>query len=278
MVTVNSISGGKTSAYMALRIPADVNIYACVCIDYPPAAPKDPAVLQYCLHKLNGNFIASAESKKTLKVIMDLEQALGQEIVWVRGKSFDQIIDEAGCLPTWARRFCTTKLKIEPIFEYVYPRYGEVRMNIGFRADELDRIKKATENGSQLEYFHPVSCNLYGQNRQNWAVVRYGEKAFPLKRTFHYQVKNFLSDHFPGLIFPFDSNCKGCHHKSNELIKHNYQEEPEVLEWFALQEKKGKANTWHDDQIPYEEIFKTDYYTLFPYAEHTMCNSGYCHD
>src|SRR5437867_2421762 len=101
MITVNSLSGGKTSSYMAIHNPVDVNIFACVCIDYEPAKPKDISILNYCLNKLNGNFIASAEHVKTLKVIMDLEQILGSEIIWVRGKSFDQVIDNAGCLPTW---------------------------------------------------------------------------------------------------------------------------------------------------------------------------------
>jgi len=73
MIKVNSISGGRTSGYMAIHYPADLNIFACVCIDYQKAAPKDPEVLKYCLAKLNGNFIASAESQKTLKIMMQLE-------------------------------------------------------------------------------------------------------------------------------------------------------------------------------------------------------------
>src|SRR5690606_18215824 len=133
MKTVNSISGGKSSFYMAMHNPADINIFACVCIDYPPARPKDPEVLKYVLDKLDGNFIASAEREKTLKAMMDIEQVLGKEIVWVRGKSFDQIIDENSALPTWARRFCTTEMKIIPMFEYLYPRYGKTIHNIGFR-------------------------------------------------------------------------------------------------------------------------------------------------
>lgn len=145
MKIVNSISGGKTSCFMAVNYPADINIFACVCINHSPAAPKDKAVLSYCLEKLNGNFIASAEHEKTLRVMMQLEQLLGKEIIWVRGKSFDQIIDEAGCLPTWARRFCTTDMKILPIFEYTYFRFGKVYMQIGFRGDEPNRIKSGSQ-------------------------------------------------------------------------------------------------------------------------------------
>lgn len=133
MKTINSVSGGRTSSFMAVNYPTDINIFACVCIDSPEAAPKDDSIYNYCLEKLDGNFIASAERQKTLKAMMDLEQLIGKEIVWVRGKSFDTVVDEAGCLPTWNRRFCTTYLKIQPIFEHLYFRYGLVSEQIGFR-------------------------------------------------------------------------------------------------------------------------------------------------
>jgi len=33
MKTVNSLSGGKTSAYLAAHFPADLDVFALVCID-----------------------------------------------------------------------------------------------------------------------------------------------------------------------------------------------------------------------------------------------------
>lgn len=281
MITVNSVSGGKTSAYMALHFPADINIFACVCIDYPRAAPKDPAVLRYCLDKLSGNFIASAERQKTLKALMDLEQVLGKKIVWVRGKSFDQIIDENSALPTWARRFCTTEMKMVPIFEYLWPRYGKTIHNIGFRADEPERRIKGAE---PRLFKRPVSCNNFGSKYQNWEEIDWQEKRFPLERTFHYEIRSYMLKYHPEIIFPWDSNCAGCHHKPNEIIKINHQEDPEILEWFAMQEDKklslDKKNvTWHDDRIPYWKVFKTDYPNLFSdVTDYTMCNSGGCTD
>lgn len=274
MKTVNSISGGKTSCYMAIHYPADINIFACVCIDYPKAAPKDKTVLDYCLQKLNGNFIASAEHEKTLKAVMQLEQLLGKEIIWVRGKSFDEVVDGAGCLPTWMRRFCTTEMKLIPMFEYLYFRYGKTIHNIGFRADEPERRKTETR-----PMFYPMSCKNFGQHRQNWEDVDWQIRNFPLERTFHYEIRNFWKTEHPEFDFPFDSNCRGCHHKSSELIKANWVETPEVLEWFSLQEKKGKSHTWHDDQITYEQVFKTNYDNLFSgMTDYTMCNSGGCTD
>ncbi len=261
---------------MAVHFPADVEIFACVCIDYPAAAPKDPSVLKYCLEKLNGNFIASAERQKTLKAMMQLEQIIGKEIVWVRGKSFDQIIDEAGCLPTWMRRFCTTELKIRPMFEYLYFRYGIVKMRIGFRGDEVDRIIKA-KDGAKALIECATSCNLYGQNRQNWKYIHWREPDFVLAKTFHFDIIKWWRTEHPEINFPLDSNCAGCHHKSAELIAQNYREDPEILTWFAMQEKKKKYNTWHDDMIPYEKKFLMHFTERIDF-DYPGCSTGFCTD
>ena len=283
MKIVNSISGGKTSCYMAIHYPADINIFACVCIDYPKAAPKDKFVLDYCLKKLNGNFIASAEHEKTLKIMIQLEQLLGKEIVWVRGKSFDEVIDNAGCLPTWMRRFCTTEMKFIPMFEYLYFRYGKTIHNIGFRADEPERMRKP-----QMDWVYPFNCKNYGKHRQEWKTFDWQERQFPLKTTFHFEIRSWWIKKHPEFDFPRDSNCRGCHHKPHELIKENWIETPEILEWFALQEQKkmklakakgNKSYTWKDNRISYDEIFKTEYPNLFSeITDFTMCNSGGCTD
>lgn len=283
MKTVNSLSGGKTSSYMALNYPADINIFACVCIDYEPAKPKDKAVLDYCMQKLDGNFIASAESEKTLKVMMQLEQLLGKEIVWVRGKSFDQVIDGAGCLPTWARRFCTTEMKLEPIIYYLYFRYGIIKENIGFRYDELQRaytIKKGQKPQLKKDLFFkfPVTASIQGQKRQSWVEQKVAEKDYPLiwDKIEQRHIQQFWKSK-SDFVFPADSNCQGCHHKSPKLIKQNYQNEPEILEWFAKQEEKGKYNTWHDDLIPYRKKFEMEFTGEFDFAG-SSCDTGYCHD
>lgn len=260
---------------MAVHYPTDINIFACVCIDYEPAKPKDLAILKYATNKLNGNFIASAEHEKTLRVVMQLEQLIGKEIVWVRGKSFDQIVDEAGCLPTWNRRFCTTDMKILPMFEYLYPKYGKTIHNIGFRGDEPTRIK----NGIDRTIKYPMSCKNFGEHFMNWEEVDWQQKNYPLRKTFHFEIRKFWNEKHPEFDFPFDSNCRGCHHKPSELIKQNWLETPEILEWFAMQERKGKYNTWHDDCIPYAKVFKTEFPNLFSeLSDFTMCDSGGCTD
>lgn len=302
---VNSLSGGRTSSYMAVHYPADVEIFACVCIDYPKAAPKDPSVLNYCLEKLNGNFIASAESEKTLKIMMQLEQKIGKEIVWVRGKSFDQIINESGCLPTWARRFCTTDLKIIPIFEYIYFRYGIVREQIGYRYDESHRaysrdrketimelmdlfgdiqkvktyIKETYRKVDAIMTEYPISQNVFGKKRNNLADILWAKKEYPLiDDKVRIREVNQYWRHYPEFVFPRESNCAGCHHKSPETISNQFDVEPEIMEWFSLQEEKGKYNTWHDDVIPYKIKREMSFTELLELGGYSSCDTGYCHD
>jgi hypothetical protein len=283
MVTVNSLSGGKTSSYMAVHYPADVNIFACVCIDDLSCIPKDMTVLTYAKEKLNGDFIASAESEKTLKVMMQLEQKIGQEIIWVRGKSFDEVVlTGGGVLPSWSKRYCTVDMKIKPMTEYLYPRYGIVKENIGFRYDELQRayeIRKGSKPVLKNKKFFDfeISSSLKSKRKSWKKQVLVSYKNYPLiwDKIEQRHIQGYWKNH-SDFVFPKDSNCQGCHHKSPALIKQNYQLEPNILEWFAKQEEiKGK--TWHDDQIPYRKKFEMEFTGEFDFIG-TSCDMGGCTD
>jgi len=302
---VNSLSGGRTSSYMAVHYPTDVNIFACVCIDFPSAAPKDPAVLRYCEEKLNGNFIASSESVKTLKVLMLLEQKIGKEIVWVRGISFDELIDREKFLPTWARRFCTTNLKILPIFKYLYFKYGVVREQIGFRLDEAHRAYKKEHELSIIEVYdlfgdiqevknyvkknhrktksiikdYPISTNIFGSRRNNLIDIHWADKEYPMIDDLieHLVVLNYWKG-YSEFDFPIESNCQGCPNKNSITIKNQFAVEPDVMNWFALQEHKEKIkSTWHDDKIRYDQKREMNFTDLMD-LQSESCNDGGCND
>jgi len=91
MKTINSLSGGKTSSYMAVHYPADYNIFALVTIQDVKCKPKDAPLINYVSDKIGKEFIATAEDDKTLTVLRDLEQMLGKEIIWVNGNSFEEV-------------------------------------------------------------------------------------------------------------------------------------------------------------------------------------------
>ena len=92
MKTLNSISGGKTSSYLAKHYPADYNVFSLVRIEDIRCTPKDKKLVQLVSDKIGTEFIATAESDKTLQVVLDLEQVIGSEIKWLIGETFESLI------------------------------------------------------------------------------------------------------------------------------------------------------------------------------------------
>ena len=72
MKSITSISGGKTSAYLAKHYPTDENIFALVRIEDRKWTPKDKTLVQKVSDKIGMEFIATAESDTTLALMFDL--------------------------------------------------------------------------------------------------------------------------------------------------------------------------------------------------------------
>lgn len=312
MKTVNSLSGGKTSSYLAMHYPADYDVFSVVCIDDAECAPNDPALIHYANAKLEqygyveqyGEFIATAEDDRTLRAMMDLEQAIGREIVWVRGKSFDDLIDQTDrtskrtWLPSWARRYCTLEMKLEPIFYWWFHNLGEkVKMRIGFRHDEHDRMERfmnSNESGGGGVFSIPVSCSTRGQRRQTWETFDWRFVTFPLIRDSvnNQSVSDFWNRNWIGgqtifdgprrqIDFPEISNCVGCFHKKAETLAIMATTNPAKMRWFARQEDKGMG-TWLDSKTRYDQIIahaQATPYTIEMLRESgAACDSGGCTD
>ena len=286
IVTVNSLSGGRTSSYMAVKYPADVNVFAVVCIEDCPEHLTDPAILRYARDKFEKycpnypDFIATAEDDRTLLAMMELEQFIGKEIVWVRGESFDNLIANGGRkifggastrLPSWARRYCTTEMKLLPIFEYLYfAGLLPCHMNIGFRSDEPKRIENFYAPGKNGHHFHyPVNCRTYGEKKQNWESIYYRRAHFPLFTDG--TTSDTVNKFWEGKIdFPKISNCEFCFHKNLETIALMCRLSPTKLPWWKSQEEKGKG-TWRDDNITYETISKSRLAQRLDLFEQNVC-------
>jgi 3'-phosphoadenosine 5'-phosphosulfate sulfotransferase (PAPS reductase)/FAD synthetase len=270
MKIINSVSGGKTSSYLAKHYPADYNIFSLVRIEDKKCMPKDKKLIQLVSDKIGMEFIATAENDKTLKVIFDLEQIIGSEIIWVTGDTFEQIIKNHGnYLPNQRTRFCTTEMKIKPIAEFCRNEIKEiVKMNIGIRYDEENRV-----NYENTDFrFH----NGYSDNGRNkWIVEKYRELQYPLvkDKIDHYQI--YLWSLSTNLDFPNDSNCVGCFHKPVQQLRKNWNDENMKMKWFAEQEKKNKR--WKN-KFTYEDIKKIGLQTDFNFGAGSGCNSGFCTD
>lgn len=245
MITINSLSGGKTSSYMAVHFPADVEIFSMVCIEDHNAAggwlKRRPDLIKYANEKLErfvphfGEFKATAEDPVIIQTMMELEQKIGREIVWVRDISFETLIQERKFLPNKRRRFCTTELKLKPVFEYSYLRFpNKVEMRLGYRFDEMERKENATS-----EYKFPYMCNTYGQGRQRHKTITWRKCTFPLideVPTIHPQIVNFWKNN-QDVTFAPDSNCQFCFWKDEQQKLINFDRNPSIMYWAAIQEE-----------------------------------------
>jgi hypothetical protein len=277
-LTINSLSGGKTSSYMAVHYTADYNIFALVTIEDKNCTPKDESIIKYVSDKIDKDFIATAESDTTLYAMRDLEQLLGKEIIWVSGNSFDKIIQKNNFLPSWARRYCTTEMKIRPIWDWWYKNINEkIKMGIGFRYDEMERAERLSIS------FKGVVGKRGTRNK--WEEIEWREGYFPLikDKITHYQVKKWADK--SGLKFPSDSNCVGCFHKPFQQLRKNWDDETSKMQWFANQEKKpvkykGEyvAQTFKDNKMTYEQIKTIGLQQDFFFGTGSGCQAGFCTD
>jgi hypothetical protein len=276
MKTVNSLSGGKTSSYMAVHYPADYNIFALVKIDDLNCKPKDQSIIRYASEKIGQDFIATAESDLTLYAMRDLEQLIGKEIVWVSGDSFETVIKKQGAVPNMARRFCTTYMKIKPIAEYIYHNIiseGEkVFSNIGIRYDEKERAKQTSE---ERELKTKIVIGKRGA-RNKWGEVSWGIANYPLvyDKITHYSVYKFWQGQ--NIKFPDDSNCVGCFWKDVQQLRKNYDDNYDKMEWFNRMEINSKYN-WKSS-ITYDKIKNIGLQQDFFFGTGSGCQAGFCTD
>jgi hypothetical protein len=273
MIKVNSISGGKTSAFMALNYPADIDLFALVCIEAEYCKPKDKGIVKYVSNKIGRDFIATAESDKTLYAVRDLEQVLGREIKWVVGDTFDQVIRTKKAIPNQMWRFCTTEMKMKPIFDYCQREVGEiVEMQVGFRYDEKERGERNKNN----THFKTIVGKSKKGNQNKWAEIEWRTLSFPLidSKTSHYEVYQWAQN--SGLNFPADSNCVGCFWKPFQQLRKNWDDEPQKMRWFAEMEKEMKRQ-WKKE-MSYSSAKKIGLQQDFFFGTGSGCQAGFCTD
>lgn len=267
---VNSLSGGKTSSYMAEHYPADYNIFALVRIEADYCTPKDKSIVKYASDKIGMDFIATAESDKTLYVIRDLEQLIGKEIIWVTGEAFESVIFKKKALPNMMWRFCTTEMKMKPIFEYCQNEIKSVvNMQIGFRYDEKERA-----NRENTKFKAIVGQSENGRNK--WDDIYWRELQYPMidDKKSHPTIAKWAEQ--SGLIFPPDSNCVGCFWKPIQQLRKNWEDEPQKMRWFAEMERKLKRK--FKKEMSYDSVKKIGLQQDFFFGTGSGCQAGFCTD
>ena len=280
MITVNSLSGGKTSSYIAKHYPANHNIFALVRTDDVNCMFPDKKLRQIVSDKIGKEFIGTLEMDDIIYTMLDLEQFIGQEITWVSGQSFDEVVKTGGgWLPNIERRYCTQIMKIEPLFYWWFENIKQpVEMRIGFRANEMRRAKtminKLNENG--LIEFHAIVGKTKTGTQNKWKMVGWQKPVFPLidDSIFKDQIETYWKD--KPVRFAYMNNCVGCFHRNEILLKYMSDKHPEKFEWFARQEKGREGRGTWKNGITYEKIkkFKSQF-NLFD-DDFNDCDSGYC--
>jgi hypothetical protein len=204
----------------------------------------------------------------------DLEQFLGREITWIRGVSYDELLHKRYLraqlgnlkwLPSWARRYCTEEMKLLPIFMWWFHNIGEkVKMRVGFRADEFDRMIRFFNNSDPTNFTIPTSCSTRGERRQrnetfNWRFVEMPlvkDGVDKLEVDSYWRNKTVGGDLFEEkrvIEFPKISNCVMCFHKIRETLLLMAIINPEKMDWGASKEHLG-LGTWLDSREMYDSI------------------------
>lgn len=282
MKTVNSLSGGKTSSYIAVHYPADYEIFALCCInDHNAGKSIDKKMRQMVNDKLEqsvifGNheeFWATSEDPKVLKVMFDLEQMIGREIIWVRGMGWETMIRWKKAIPNLAKRFCTTWLKMLPIFQYLFHHTEfPVKMRIGYRHDEQERRDNFDE------YFKlPHSCEWQEKSTRwirRWFEYHWRTGEFPLIEDMitHYHIQEFWKD--KNIDFPKDSNCLNCFWKDPQQLRRNFDTDEAIMTWAAVMESI-QGNTFKEN-LNLFQIADLPIQLDFFEGTGTGCSAGFC--
>jgi hypothetical protein len=276
MKIVTSISGGMTSAYVAANYPSDYYVFALVTTNDKKLLYPDKKLRQIVSDKIGREFIGTLEDDVIIHTILDLEQYIGKEINWVVGKPFDEIIihKDKLYLPNKTQRFCTTEMKLRPIFNWWYLNLSQpVKMQIGYRANEQRRantmLGKVNSNG--LLEFKETFEKKNGRNK--WLTVAWQKPVFPLIEDVIYKedIVQYWSNE--KVRFATRNNCVGCFHRSPLLLKKMWDDFPNKMQWFA--DKENDKSKWRSD-VSYSKI-KTAFSQIDLFDDDfSDCDSGYC--
>jgi len=275
MITVNSLSGGKTSSYIAANYPADYNIFSLVRTDDKKCLFPDSKIRQIVSDKIGHEFIGTLEEDMIIYTMLDLEQFIGREITWLSDKTFEEVVKKHGnYLPNIMSRFCTTDMKVQPIAQWCYENTElPIEMRIGFRANEMSRAKNMIERATDgIESFKFKIGEKNGRNQ--WKTLPYRMVKFPLieEGIFKDKIESYWKD--KSVRFAYQNNCVGCFHRNELMLKHMSVKAEKQFNWFVDIERKNGCT--FKSGITYEKI-KNHRLQLDLFDEDFQdCDSGYC--
>jgi len=261
MPTVTSVSGGQSSAYIAANYPSDHLVFALITTEDKKCTHPDKKLRQMVSDRIGKEFIGTLEEDVIIETIFGLEQHLQQEIVWVTGKPFEQVIDKkSGYLPNVMTRYCTTLMKIKPMFDWWKSTISEpVEMQIGFRQGEERRAKNMLDKCVD-------GLRQYGKTGWQKPMFPLIENGIKRDRIVKY---------WEGLDVPFaqQNNCVGCFHRNALVLRKKFDDHPNKMQWFKEQE--DRTGNQFKSEISYTNIEKHRLQVEINFDD-WGCDSGYC--
>jgi len=279
MKKVNSLSGGKTSSYIAANYPANYNVFSLVRTSDKTCMFPDAKIRQEVSDRLGAEFIGTLEDDTIIYTMLDLEQYIGQKIEWVTGKTFDDVIIKTKkgtkYLPNKMARYCTTELKTIPILNWMYDVIKEpVIMRFGYRANETRRAIKMMEKTDDKGLTSvKTTFTKLKDGRNSWGTYKYCKPEFPLINDNIYKdnIEEFWKD--KPVRFAYMNNCVGCWWRSPLLLKKMSNKHPDKMNWFANQE--NEKSRFRSD-MSYKQIINWKTQTELFDDDFNECDSGYC--
>lgn len=280
MKTVNSLSGGKTSSYIAANYPADYDVFALVRTDDINCKFPDKKLRQEVEDRIGKPFVGTLEDDTIIYTMLDLEQFIGRKITWLSGKTFDETIrsykmkNGGFYLPNKVTRYCTTDMKTIPIAEWRHGINDDVEMRFGYRANETNRATRMLDKTNENKMVEVKIIVGRKNDRNVWKTIEYCKPSFPLidDNIYKDNVEEFWRD--KPVRFAYMNNCVGCWWRSPLLLKKMSDKHPLKMQWFAEQEMIAKS-TFRSD-VKYEDIIKWKSQIELFDEEFNECDSGYC--
>jgi len=280
MKTCNSLSGGKTSSYIAVHYPADYNVFALVRTNDKNCLFPDAKIRQIVSDKIGTEFIGTLEEDTIIYTMLDLEQFIGKKIDWVTGKTFDEIIvrGDKKYLPNVTIRFCTIEMKLDPINKWWWDNIQEtVEMRIGFRANEIIRASRMNEKCDKNSIlWQKFVVGQHESGRNKWKNFPMRIPKFPLieNPTFKDKIEEYWKD--KPVRFAYLNNCVGCFHRNEILLNKMCRKQPNKMQWFIDQELTSNSPRGWKMGITYEKIKNYKMQTELFDEDFNDCDSGYC--
>ena len=206
---MNSLSGGKTSSYIAANYPADYDVFSLVRVEDKNCKFPDEKRRKEVEDRIQAPFIGTAEDDMIVYTVLHLEQYIGRPITWVTGKTFEETVKSYKMknggyyLPNKVTRYCTTDMKTIPIAEWRYKNIDDdVVMRFGDCAIEPARAKRMVQktNDSGMTEVKIIVGRTKTGTQNKWKTIEYCKPDFPL-------IKDHLSRRHDRTIFGNISKC-----------------------------------------------------------------------